>query len=182
MIKVTFLVTTHDKKTNLPNSQRVATQALRSLSASSPSSLPTDTRVAAMDIGHNWGLTAITWWEKDTIVAKILPLNVYFVFKQLHKLNETLSPITNNYRVWIIILTIGAIHLNLVTSLCNHFLSYIPPNSNTWVYTSWWYLGEWYKKYDKCLKKCCILRILRLHFMQGTLKFGRQYDTVKTRV
>lgn len=49
----------------LPSSQRVATHAFRSLSASSPSSLPSDTRVAAMDIGHNWGLTAITWWTRE---------------------------------------------------------------------------------------------------------------------
>ena len=52
------------RNTVLPNSQRVATQAFRSLSESFPSSLPTDTRVAATDIGHKWGLTAITWQKK----------------------------------------------------------------------------------------------------------------------
>ena len=49
---------------SLPSSQRVATQALRSLSASSPSSLPTETRAAAIDIGNNSGLTAITYLQE----------------------------------------------------------------------------------------------------------------------
>ena len=49
----------------IPSSQRVATQALRSLSASSPSSLPTDTRAAAIDIGNNSGLTAITYLQEN---------------------------------------------------------------------------------------------------------------------
>ena len=48
----------------IPSSQRVATQALRSLSASSPSSLPTETRAAAIDIGNNSGLTAITYLQE----------------------------------------------------------------------------------------------------------------------
>ena len=56
---------------SLPSSQRVATQALRSLSASSPSSLPTETRAAAIDIGNNSGLTAITYsQEKENHIEK----------------------------------------------------------------------------------------------------------------